>query len=276
MATKIDQLFDQVYRIPQVPEVVRVLIQQMNDPNIDMEAIAKNVEKEQVIALKVLRIVNSAYFGLSRQLSSISEAVVLLGMGQLKTLVIASGMVASVPDIKNFDVKSFWSNSFRTAAYSKWLANKIGLDEDLVFTAGLVSGLGTVLIYLGAPREANEIDQHVLAGNTRYVIEQKRLGYTSQDVCGELCRRWKFPEDLINTIAQSATPLRFKELSQTSCVVHIARYLSECKGLALKEEDMMRTFPYLVLEAMDINEQLIREHLPEILAIDSGLDGLTA
>ena len=275
MAMKIDQLFDQVYKIPQVPEVVRTLIVQMNDPDADMEAIAKNVEKEQVIALKVLRVVNSAYFGLSRKLSSINEAVVMLGMGQLKTLIVASGMVASIPEIKNFDVKSFWSNSFRTAAYAKWLATKTDVDEDLVFTAGLVSGLGTVLIYLGAPRAANEIDQHIKAGNTRYSIEQKKLGFTSQEVCAELCRRWKFPEDLINTIAQSAKPQGFKEVSKPSCIVHIARYISECKELSMVEADIMRTFPYFALQAVGITEQLMRENLAEVLALESGLDGLT-
>lgn len=274
MATKIDQLFEQVYKIPQVPEVVRTLIQQMNDPNVDMDEIAKNVEKDQIIALKVLRIANSAQYGLSRQLSSIHEAVVMLGMGQLKTLVVASGMVATVPEIKNFDVNSFWMHSFRTSAYAKWLAMKIGVDEELVFTAGLVSGLGTVLIYLGAPKEANEIDQHVKAGKTRHLVEQKKLGYTSQDVCAELCRRWKFPEELIITIAQSARPLRFKELSRSSCVVHIARYLSECKEMELLEDDIMRTFPYAVLESMDISEQLMREHLPEILVQESELEGV--
>lgn len=100
MPTSINQLFDQLHKIPQVPEVVRSIINQLNDPHADMLNIAKDVEKEQVIALKILRLVNSAHFGLSRKIGSINEAVSMLGLNQLKTLVIASGIVAATPDIK--------------------------------------------------------------------------------------------------------------------------------------------------------------------------------
>ena len=62
MKLQINQLFDQIHNIPQVPEVVRMLISQLNDPNTKFDDIAKNVEKEQVISLKILRLVNSAHF----------------------------------------------------------------------------------------------------------------------------------------------------------------------------------------------------------------------
>ena len=79
--------------------------------------------------MKVLRLVNSAHFGLSQKIGSIDDAVVMLGMSKLKTLVIASGIVNSVPDITNFDVNESWANSFRTVTYAKWLAEEIKLDN---------------------------------------------------------------------------------------------------------------------------------------------------
>jgi len=274
MALKIDQLFEQVYKIPQVPEVVRTLIVQMNDPNIDMDAIAKNVEKEQVISVKVLRLVNSAYFGLSRKIASINDAVVMLGMGKLKTLVIASGMVASIPDIPHFDVQSFWSNSFRTATIAKWLAEQTDQDADSVFTAGLISGLGTVLIYMGAPDKALTISQQVEAGNERYSIEKKCLGFTSQEVCAELCRRWKFPNELVATIEQSGDPLAFDDVLPSAGIIFIARSISEYCAAGCCEEEISDKFPFDILAQLPLSEQQLREKLPEILALESGIDGL--
>ncbi len=76
--TTIDQLFDNIHHLPQVPDVVRELISQLNDPDIDMSAIATNVEQEPTISLKILRLVNSAHYGLSRKVSSINEALTFL------------------------------------------------------------------------------------------------------------------------------------------------------------------------------------------------------
>ncbi|MDP3333153.1 MAG: HDOD domain-containing protein, partial [Methylococcaceae bacterium] len=114
MKVEMNQLFDKIHNLPQIPEVVRTLITQFNDPKTNFDDIAKNIEKEQVIALKVLRLVNSAHFGLSRKIGTIQEAVFMLGMNQLRTLVIASGLVGSIPKIEGVDFKSFWSNSFNT------------------------------------------------------------------------------------------------------------------------------------------------------------------
>jgi len=276
MALAINQLFDQIYKMPQVPEVVRTLIVQMNDPNIDMDAVAKNVEKEQTIALKVLRIVNSAHYGLSRKIGSINDAVVMMGMEKLKTLVIASGMVTAVPDIPNFDVKTFWENSFKTATYAKWFAAEANLDSDMAFTAGLIGGLGKALIYLGAPEEANEIEQLVKAGDSRQEIEEKCLGFTNHDVAAELCRRWKFPEELVTTIGQSGKPLEFEEISRLACVIYISRYLTSCQSNQFSEEQILTDFPVKELKKIDLNIAIIEEKLPEILALESGLETIAA
>ena len=276
MPIEMNQLFDQVYKIPQVPEVVRNLIIQLNDPDFDMDVIAKNVTKDQVISMKVLRLVNSAHFGLSRKLASIEEAVVMLGMKQLKTLVIASGIVSSVPEIKDFDIKTFWSDSFRTATYAKWIADEIGADGETVFTAGLISDMGKLLIHMGEPSVAREIEQLVQVGNERSQVEEHQLGFTNAEICAELCRRWKFPESLVQTVGQSNEPLKFEDVSAESCIVSIAKYLSECRRDNLSIEDMMETFPVEVLGKLSLDQEQLTEKLPTLLETNSGLESLAA
>jgi HD-like signal output (HDOD) protein len=88
---QINDLLNQTSKLPNVPEVVRQLIQALNDPNANYSEISQKVSEDQTLSLKILRLVNSAHFGLSRKVSSIDEATVILGMARLKTLVIASG-----------------------------------------------------------------------------------------------------------------------------------------------------------------------------------------
>lgn len=275
MAVAMHQLFDQIHKVPQVPEIVRQLINQLSDPNTDMLDIAKNVEKEQVIALKVLRLVNSAHFGLSRKIASIDEAVMLLGMGQLKTLVIASGIVSAVPSIDNFDLKQFWNEIFRTAEHAKSFAAAADLEADIAYTAGLLSGLGNILIHLGLPKEANEIDQHVKAGTQRRLdIEKNRLGFTGLDACAELCRRWKFANTLVATLAEAGTPLAAAAPSKLACALHLALHVAQCAPTGLNIDNVLKAFPYKVADAIGLDESTIAELLPDLLNQQTNLTGL--
>lgn len=275
MPKQMSQLFDSIQKLPQIPEVVRTIINQLNEPHAEMLDIAKNVEKEQVIALKILRLVNSAHFGLSRKIASIDQATVMLGMNQLKTLVIASGIVGSMPKIENFDIRKFWNNCFRTAAYAKWLAEHNQLEADIAYTAALIGNLGNVLIHMVFPSEANEIDQHAKAGNTpRPEIERNCIGFTNQDVCAELCRRWKFADELIEAIQQSGEPLSFEKPSAYACTLHLAQYISNKVDQGKTEQDILTNFPYAVAERVGLSESFISTNLAEILAIQSNLEGL--
>jgi len=144
----------------------------------------------------------------------------------------------------------------------------------MVFTAGLISGLGTILIYLGDAKAASEIEQDSKAGGNRSNHERERLGFTSQEVCAELCRRWHFSEELIDTIAKSGEPLSNEEISLAANAVFVARYICESRRLEISEEDKLAAFPSKEWQQLGLKEQDIATKLTEILALESGLDGL--
>jgi len=275
MSSKINNLFSEVNNIPQIVEVIRVIINQLSDPDIDLKKVAKNVEKEQVIASKVLRLVNSASFGLAKKISTIEEAVILLGMVKLKTLVIASGIVSSVPKIEDFDLKQFWLDSFSTATYARWLANAGGSNADIAFTAGLLSSLGTVLIHLGQTKEALEIEQLIKeGGHSRLFLENMKLGFSSQEVSAELCRLWKFSDELITPIAQSGNPLLADPASKIACSVYIARQISLCNAAKMTKEETLPLIHPEIIQQLGFPQFFFEEKLGDIMALESGLDGL--
>jgi HD-like signal output (HDOD) protein len=276
MATTINELFDNIHDLPRIPDVVRELVSQLNNPDIDMSAIAKNVEQEPSISLKILRLVNSAHYGLSRKVASINEALAFLGMDELKTLVIASGIVSSVPKIEGVDLDAFWQTAFLKATYAKWLANEIELDGNIAFTAAVLSNIGTLLIHLGDSLAGQEIEQHLKSGVTlRYEYEQRRLGFTSTDVSAELSRRWKFSEDLIHAISDSAAPLALEAPSALACTVHIAEYLSRGKS-KLSDEEIIENLPIAVGEKIKLTKAVLKEKSNALLAMESRLASLAA
>lgn len=274
MSAKIQSLFTQVHNIPQISEVTRILINQLNNPDIDLKEIVRNVEKEPVISIKALRLVNSASFALPKKIASIEEAVVLLGVNRLKTLVIASGIVSSVPKIESFDINRFWLDSFFTATSAKWLARESNCHPDIAFTAALLSSLGTILIHLGQHKEALEIEHRVNEGHPRAFIEKMRLGFTSLEVSVELCKFWKFSDELIIPIAQCADPLIADPVSKTACILFIAHLISSSKASQLTNEEILALIPSTIIEQLGLADNFFAEKLTEILNLESGLEGL--
>ena len=195
-------------------------------------------------------------------------------MGRLKTLVVASGIVSSVSKIENFDINQFWIESFSTATYAKWLANESQCNTDIAFTAGLLSGLGTILIHLGLEKESLEIDQQVGEGHPRAFVEKMRLGYTSQDVSAELCKLWKFSDDLIIPVTQCNEPLLAEPVSKIACTVFVARLISFYKIKQLTEDEILVLIPSEIVEQLALPEDFFKEKLAELLALESGLEGL--
>lgn len=276
MATPMNALFDNVHQLPQVPGVVREIITQLNDPDINMMDIAKNVEQEASISLKVLRLVNSAHYGLSRKINTIQEALTFLGTGELKTLVLASGLVSTIPAIEGFDAQAFWDKNFLKCQYAKAIADELSLDAELAFTAALISNVGTALIYLGDPKAALEVEQHLNSGTTRrYEYEKRRLGYTSADVSAELSRRWKFPTELVDIVANSAAPLAGDDVSALACALNVADFISVHAG-RVEEEELFEAFPYDVAAKLGWDDATAKEKTLALINMESKLSGLAA
>lgn len=273
---KISELFEQIHKLPNVPEVIRELIQQLSDPDIDLGNVAEKVTQEQVVSMKVLRLVNSAHFGLTRKVSSIEEAVVMLGMQRLKTLVIASGIVGSVPSIHGIDIPSFWRMGFKEAIIAKWLAEHSDVNPDTAFTTALIRDMGRLLMFMGDEKEAAAVEEYVRAGKERAKVEMSLFGFTAPEVGAELTRQWRFPDELVDAIEQYRDPLAAEEPSKLAAIVNIAVYMAHAVDAGTEVEEIAAGLPEDVLAAAGLDVGAVRNGLCDMVELDSGLDSLAA
>lgn len=272
---QIEDLLKQTDKLPNVPDVVRELIQLLNSSNVKYSDITERVAHDQTISLKVLRVVNSAYFGLSRKISSIDEATVLLGLDKLKTLVIASGFSSSVAKVDGIVLPDFWADSFRVAELAQWFAKRTPLaGNDEAFTVGIVHNIGRLLLHLTAPDIAKEI-QALVANRTagRVKAESDLLGFTSQDAGRALMDLWKFPEELSDAVQHHKRPFADNDPKPLACVLNLACYLNACIRND-RDSDLVREgFPMAVAKAAGLPEGIIYE-LDDALIISDGLNQL--
>ncbi|NQZ31977.1 MAG: HDOD domain-containing protein [Oceanospirillaceae bacterium] len=275
---EIQELLNQTDKLPNIPEVVRELIKALNNPNANYSDISQKVAQDQTISLKVLRIVNSAYFGLSRKVASIDEAVVMLGMSKLKTLVIASGFANCASNVEGIDLPAFWSDSFQVAELARWLAEMTEdeVEPDLAFTAGIIHNIGQLLLHMAQPNRAMAIKTIVDTTDVcRSDAEMERLGFTTADAGEALVSSWKFPEQLALAIKYQHNPTDLTEDPKLSAILFLASTINREAKSGDDFEDILERYPAEIATLAGIKTSLA-DYLPEALELKSGLDSLAA
>lgn len=267
-------LFDQPQNLPNIPKVVQELINTFNQTDLDMDEVAGKISMDPVLTAKVLRLANSAHYGVSRTIASTADASVLLGFSTLRTLVLASGITGAIQAPEGFDRKAFWRDNFAVAAIAKWMSSYCGINDETAFTCGMLHSIGELMIHLLMPTEAKKIQSAVEAGGKLYDVEMAILGYSYAEVGAELAKRWKFPDDTVEGIKHHANPQNVEEENKLSGLIYLAVYVNQANGQGLSDKEVLESFPQDIANGigMDISKSL--EDLKQLDGIESGMDSL--
>ncbi|GAB7529543.1 HDOD domain-containing protein [Pseudomonas sp. 3A(2025)] len=264
----IEKLFADLQSLPSIPKVAQDLMLQFDSPSSDLESIARNIEKDPVIAAKILRLANSARFRGSRESSSIEDAALRLGFNTLRTLVMASAATGAFKAVPNFDLKGFWLKSFEVAGIARLLARQSGADPEIAFTCGVMHNIGELLIQTGAPAVAERLNSATRSGSSgRVANETLHLGFGYPEVGAELARRWHLPQVIQQAIAYQARPMQAPQDAPLPRIVAqaivIAEALDEHGGATPQAQEAV-SGP--LLEGIDL--AALFEKLPAVLEAD--------
>jgi HD-like signal output (HDOD) protein len=268
-------IFSESHQLPHIPRVVQELMQSFQDDDIDVDTISNKVALDQSLTAKVLRLANSAHYGVSRTIANPQDAVMLLGFDRLRTMVLASGMTGAFK-MEGFDQNKFWRESFTVAALSKWLAQYVkGCDKETAFTCGMMHSIGSLLIRMIMPKEAKHLDDvESLGGSKRHELENGQLGFSYAEVGAELAKRWKFPEVIQNAISGQNMPEKSDDYSVEAGLIYIAKYLKKSHEDGLSEEDIVSGFPLVVADKIGLDVTRAYKDIAAATDLNSGLDGL--
>jgi len=261
---KLESVFDHVNQLPTVPSVVQELIASFDQDDIDVSRLASKVSKDQVISAKVLRLANSAHFGSPRQISSIEDAVIVLGFDKLRTLVIASGIAGMAIPIPAFDKKHYWRYNLNVANSAKLLAKMAKQNAEVGFTTGLLHSIGQLLIHLAMPADASAIDKLVANGASRTASEMNTFGFTHSDVGAELARRWNFPDVIQQAIKHHHDPLSIEPFQPLAALVNIGEAIIGKLEQGCTDQEVIGQLPLAMTERLNLNLDKIAEALPGI------------
>jgi len=224
-----EKLAANVVHLISLPNIYNQLEKTLKDPNHTRNDIAKIVSIDPALSARILRVINSSYYGLVNPVQSIALAVNLLGEYDLRNMVLITSVVNSVVPLidDGFDIHAFWQHSIRVGLTAKALALETNhADADLLFVTGLLHDLGRLIIYKNERELSNTVSWHVSSeGQERYLIELNLLGFNHAEVGYQLAKLWELPEKLRDIIRYHHQPEGSLENKVESKIVHFADQL---------------------------------------------------
>ncbi len=227
------QLLKGDVEIVSLPTVYTHIVELLDQPGSSSFKLAKVISKDANLTVRLLRLVNSPFYGFSGKIDSVSRAVSLIGTNELASLALGITVIKqfqNIPaDLLNMD--SFWRHSIRCGLFSRILADKMGeKDVEKYFVGGLLHDIGRLVMldrmssqYAGAIVRARE--EHL----PMYRAEQERL-QTDHSIVGKmLAEKWRLSPALIRMIGSHHSP-RLAHYSKEACIVHIADILAHACG----------------------------------------------
>jgi putative nucleotidyltransferase with HDIG domain len=225
-AAKARTIAQRIMNLPTLPTVVAKMIEMIDDPKTNAAKLSKLIETDQVLTAKVLKLANSAYYGLPRQIGSLNMAVVVIGFSALRNIVLGLTVVDRFAKNWNgyFDFSQFWEHAVACGIASKFLARDGGyLNAEEAFATGLLHDLGKLIFNQYLPEDFDEVVK--IVREKRVTFEEAELeviGISHAEVGGLLAEHWRLPNRLAEGIAFHHRPAEAPEGSLLPAIVHVA------------------------------------------------------
>jgi diguanylate cyclase (GGDEF)-like protein len=207
-----DQLVQKIRSCPNLPSLPAIAVQVLElaqNASVDIAEIARIISKDPALSSKILRTVNSSFYGRSQNVSTISHALVILGLQSVKTLVLGFSLVTNLAKNKSRGFKhvTYWKRSIYAATAARSLAAKVGLVQaEEAFLATLLMDIGMLVLDQVLENEYGELFAKAKSHAELPGLEREALGMTHAEVGGILAQQWKLPPLLATPIAHHHTP----------------------------------------------------------------------
>ncbi len=228
----VNQALAAIGEIATLPEVTVRIIEVVEDPKGTARDLHEVIKRDPALSAKVLKVVNSAFYGLPGQVANVDRAIVLLGLSAVKNIAIAasiSRLFKGMRDTETFSARDLWRHSVAVGVAAKRIAKAAGdvAGHDEMFLAGLIHDLGLLMERQAFPDKLSEVVRRALAGDGSFLeIEEQVIGATHQAFGEGLTTKWKFPRHLRAAVGFHHNPEQLaSELQRMGTIVQCADIL---------------------------------------------------
>lgn len=245
--------------LPPMPQVMFKARETMGDPNSNFKELSDILETDQAMAARVLRLSNSAYYGLAGKVTSLQHASVLLGyktLGEVVAMAGSSSLLGNTLEGYQLDSGDLWNHSLAVALGSRIIAIKKVPDlENDAFSAGLIHDAGKLVLDPYVLERNDQFGDFMSSGQQTFLDAEKHiLGFDHPEIAYEMCLAWKIPKSLINAIRYHHYPSRSKE-NMLAYIVHLADSLAMMSGIGSGIDGMLYKMDEKAMEFIGLQEE---------------------
>lgn len=265
-AKRLRGLVERIDDLPTLPSVITRIVKMVEDRETSAQDMQEVISQDPSLTAKVLKLVNSAFYGFSRQISTVREAVVILGFNRVKSLALSASVfeVFKGPGTKKFDRVGLWEHSIATGIAGEILSNRVEYDNpEEVVVAGILHHIGKIIIDIYFHDELNEIFDYVEENDALMIeAEEEILGVSHPRIGAWLAEHWKIPEHIVAAIRYYPDPMNADQGMQTlPMLTHVGDILARSKDFGWTGDHKI---PSLDPEVKDILN-LSKDDIPTIL-----------
>lgn len=238
----------QIDSFPALPVIVLKVMEVTADPESCAEDLMRAVIPDQSMCSAILKIANSAFFGIPREVSTMERAVMVLGFEEVRNVVIGKALFAAFPKLnKNFkdSVNLFWQHTFTCGLVAKIMGEKLGYPPSQLFVAGLIHDIGKLAMLLTFPNKYPLLSGLAEPGKSSSINDELTDFGIGHDTVGlQLAQRWLLPEQLVMAIGHHHQPLEAPDHRHLPLIIQVADILSlmYCSPDFYGAQDVMKIF----------------------------------
>ena len=269
----LEYVFEKLGSLPSFPKVVQEALSRLDDPNVAMKDIAEILKYDPGVTANILKITNSAAFGLSRQVTNLETALSLLGEHQLRNVLMASASLPylSVP-IRGYgmDSNELWMHSMGTAIIAEEVAGICGEEaKDILFTAALLHDIGKVVMnmFVG-PRLDELITLSRQEQRPFSELEWELLGGDHAVIGSNVLENWEFPLEIVRMVRSHHDPDIYIQ-DKLSSMLALSNIIATQLGLGVGADSFRYHLSEKLLPALKLDRQGFEELMVNsIIALD--------
>lgn len=252
-----------VRNLPTLPMVANNVLQLTQNPESTAFEIAEAIAQDQTMASKVLRTANSAYYGFPKKITTIHYAIVVLGLNNIKNIVLSTAIMDRFPNPENgsaFDRAEFWKHSLLCGIICKKISEHMGLKNlEEMFMCGLLHDFGKLILdslfheeFLKALLLAEKEEVTLMAA------ENKILGFNHSGVGGLVLKKWSFPPSIVKAVEFHHFPVENPGAFRTASIIHVADYLCRRIGIGSGGDTVLPVLDPKAFELTDLTSEKIK------------------
>jgi len=260
--TEIKRIIKDTKSLPTLPGVIAKLGSLAENNSVSVHEMARVVSSDQVLSAKVLRLVNSAFYGFSGRVSTVSNALILLGVNVVKSLAISS----SIFEIMEKNVVGLWEHSMGVAVTANVMSKRLKLPEpEETSTAALLHDIGKVIIKIKLQEDYSHLSALINEDGMMMIEAERELLEADHAEIGEwLGQNWLLPEKLIEPIACHHDVARSKLHQLKTSVVHVSDILIKASGFGFSGDNIVPLIQPVAWKKLGLNDQLLAAIIEEV------------